>query len=156
MLGAFKSKSAKDPCTYHCPSMIHSFIFGDGYRISELCKLVSWSKNHPFMIVGEKNFPSHAKLTPGKYIWWHAVARLKSKFGRNYCHQNWWYFCYSKNRPFLQITKIFTKIGDKKKLKLAGIIVTRIGDIFVTQKLTNFFNSPKMSPKLVKNLAKIQ
>ena len=49
-------------------------------------------------------------------------------------HQNWW----------------------QKKTKLEGIIVTRIGDIFVTQKLTNFFNSPNISPKLVKNLAKIQ
>ena len=43
-------------------------------------------------------------------------------------HQNWW----------------------QKKTKSEGIIVIRIGDIFVTQKLTNFFKSPKCSPKLVK------
>ena len=84
------------------------------------------------------------------------LVTKKNKFGRNYCHQNWWYFRHSKTHQFHQITKIFTKIGDKKPPKLEGIIVTRIGDIFVTQKLTNFFNSPKMSPKLVKNLAKIQ
>ena len=80
----------------------------------------------------------------------------KNKIGRNYCHQNWWYFCHLKTHQFHQITEIFTKIGDKKKPKLEGIIVIRIGDIFVIQKLTNFFNSPKMSPTLVKSLVKIQ
>ena len=83
---------------------------------------------------------------------------------RNYCHQNWWYFCHLKTHQFYQINKIFTKIGDKKTTKSEGIIVIRIGDIFVTQKLTNFFKSPKFnrkfkspkhSPKLVKILAKI-
>ena len=71
------------------------------------------------------------------------------------CHQFWWF-------PW-----IFANFGDffiesfsdslnfhqnwwQKKTKSEGIIVTRIGDIFVTQKLTNFFKSPKCSPKLVK------
>ena len=36
------------------------------------------------------------------------------------------------------------------------MLIYWIGDIFVTQKLTNFFKSPKFSPKLVKNLPKIQ
>ena len=82
--------------------------------------------------------------------------KKKHKPEWNYCHQNWWNFRHLKTHQFHQITEIFTKIGDKKSTKFGGIIVTRIGDIFVTQKLTNFFNSPKMSPKLVKNLAKIQ
>ena len=39
---------------------------------------------------------------------------------------------YLKTHQFHQITKIFTKIGDKKSTKLGAIIVTRIGEIFVT------------------------
>ena len=60
--------------------------------------------------------------------WWHK----ETKIGRNFCHQNWWYFRHLKTHQFLQITKIFTKIGDKKNTKLGSIIVTRIGEIFVT------------------------
>ena len=56
----------------------------------------------------------------------------KPKIERNYCHQNWWHFLHSKTHQFLQITRIFTKIGDKKNPKSEGIIVTIIGDIFVT------------------------
>ena len=36
----------------------------------------------------------------------------KNKIGRNYCHQNWWHFRHSKTHQFLQITKMFTKIGE--------------------------------------------
>ena len=42
--------------------------------------------------------------------WW----QKETKIGRNFCHQNWWYFRHLKTHQFLQITKIFTKIGDKK------------------------------------------
>ena len=58
--------------------------------------------------------------------------KKKQKLEGIFCHQNWWYFRHLKTHQFLQITKIFTKIGDKKNTKLGGIIVTRIGDIFVT------------------------
>ena len=99
-----------------------------------------------------KNSPIYSNHQNLHQNWW----QKKHKIGWNYCHQKWWNFRHLKTHQFLQITKIFTKIGDIKNPILEGFIVTRIGDIFVTQKRANFFNSPKMSPKLVKTLAKIQ
>ena len=133
-----------------------SFTFGDGYRISELCKLVSWSKNHPFMIVGEKNFPSHAKLTPGKYISWHAVASLKSYMDFQWCSLGgggW-----GANSLHMKSSPIFVRIQyqmasdfvPKKsiilmKIKISKFFVTYFGDFLIEI----FSDSLKFSPKLV-------
>ena len=50
-----------------------------------------------------------------------------SEICQNYRHSRWLNF-----QKRIRFHKIFTKIGDKKKHKLEGIVVTRIGDIFVT------------------------
>ena len=75
-----------------------------------------------------KNSPISSNHQNFHQNWW----QKKHKTEWNYCHQNWWNFRHLKTHQFLQITKIFTKIGDKKSTKLGAIIVTRIGEIFVT------------------------
>ena len=75
-----------------------------------------------------KNLPILSNHRNFRQNWW----QKKHKIWWNYCHQNWWHFRHSKTHQFLQFTEIFAKIGDKKSTKFCGIIVTRIGDIFVT------------------------
>ena len=55
----------------------------------------------------------------------------------------------TKLSPILVIPLNFRQFWWQKKPKSKGIIVTRIGDIFFTQKLTNFFKSLEFSLKLV-------
>ena len=95
----------------------------------------------------------------------------KTKIGRNYCHQNWWYFCHLKTHQFYQITKIFTKIGDKKKQNRKELLSSELVTFLSLKnspissnhqnvhqnwwKFNRKFKSPKQSPKLVNILAKI-
>ena len=55
----------------------------------------------------------------------------------------------TKLSPILVIPLNFRQFWWQKKPKSKEIIVTRIGDIFFTQKLTNFFKSLEFSLKLV-------
>ena len=75
-----------------------------------------------------KNSPISSNHRNFHQNWW----QKKHKIWWNYCHQNWWHFRHSKTHQILQFTEIFAKIGDKKSTKFGGIIVTRIGEIFVT------------------------
>ena len=55
-----------------------------------------------------KNSPISSNHQNLHQNWW----QKKHKIGWNYCHQKWWNFRHLKTHQFLQITKIFTEIGD--------------------------------------------
>ena len=55
-----------------------------------------------------KNSPIYSNHQNLHQNWW----QKKHKIGWNYCHQKWWNFRHLKTHQFLQITKIFTEIGD--------------------------------------------
>ena len=99
---------------------------------------------------------------------------VTKKIRRNYCHQNWWHFLHSKTHQFHQITKIFTKIGDKKKqnwkellspelvtfLSLKNLPISSIHQKFqqnrwkIWQNSIEHYKSSKFSLKICENFGK--